>query len=77
MEYFTEGYKQGERIYHGKCEAEEHEKLLKQVLSEGTYYNCIAWYNGFYKALLDSELERLKQGFTALKKEAEEKKGKE
>ena len=71
MDYFIKGYKQGESIYCNKCSSEEHEKILKDVLHNGTYYDCVAWYNGFYKALLDLELENLKQGFTALKKEAE------
>lgn len=76
MDYFIKGYKQGESIYHNKCNSEEHEKILKEVLQNGTYNECVAWYNGFYKALLDLELESLKQGFTALKKEAEKEKEK-
>lgn len=71
MGYFTEGYKQGEKIYQGKCTSEEHEKILKDVLKNGTYYDCIAWYNGFHKAMLDIDLKNLEIAFTALKKEAE------
>ena len=63
--------KQGEKIYQGKCTSEEHEKILKDVLKNGTYYDCIAWYNGFHKAMLDIDLKNLEIAFTALKKEAE------
>lgn len=71
MGYFTEGYKQGEAIQYNKCTPEEHECILKDVLGSGTYNDIVEWYNGFYKAMLDVDLIRVEQGFTALKKEAE------
>lgn len=71
MEYFTEGYKHGEKIYKGEISSKEHESFLKKVLKEGTYNDCIAWYNGFYKAMLDLDLHNLEVAFTALKTEAE------
>ena len=71
MGYFTDGYKQGEAIQFNNCTAEEHEKILKGVLENGSYKEIVEWYNGFYKAMLDVDLKRLEQGFTALKKEAQ------
>ena len=74
MGYFTEGYKQGTDIQLGKITSDEHENKLKEVIKNGTYNDLIEWYNGFYKAMLDIDLKRLEQSFTALKEEA--KKGK-
>ena len=71
LDYFTKGYEQGEKVYQGKSTNEEHSAELKKVLQEGTYNNCIAWYNGFHKALLDIDLKNLEAAFTALKQEAE------
>lgn len=71
MGYFTEGYNHGKKIQNSECSPEEHEKILKEILKTGTYNDCIEWYNGFYKSMLDIDLKRLEQGFTALKKEAE------
>ena len=70
MGYFTEGYKYGEKIQTGECTPEEYEKKLKDILKNGIYNDCIEWYNGFYKAMLDIDIKRLEQAFTALKKEA-------
>lgn len=71
MGYFTEGYRHGKKIQSGETKPEEHEKILKEVLKTGTYNDCVEWYNGFYKGMLDSDIQRLEQAFTALKKEAE------
>lgn len=71
MGYFTEGYKQGTDIQLNKITPNEHENKLKEVIKKGTYNDLIEWYNGFYKAMLDIDLTRLEQSFTALKEEAE------
>lgn len=71
MGFFTEGYEQGVSLQQGKCEVEEYEKNLKNLLKTAKYKECVEWYNGFYKGMLDYELAKLQEGFSSLKKEAE------
>lgn len=71
MGYFTEGYRHGRKLQSGECALEEHEKVLKEVLKSGVYNDCVEWYNGFYKAMLDSDIQRLEQAFVTLKEKAE------
>ena len=70
MGYFIEGYEQGKRISNNECSAEEHENILKDVLSKAKYSECVEWYNGFYKAMLDIDLKRLESAYLGLKEKA-------
>ena len=71
MGYFIDGYTQGVRIQNNECPAEEYEENVKKIISSAKYGECIEWYNGFYKGMLDIELKRLEQAFMKLKKDGE------
>ena len=71
MGFFTDGYNQGEAIQFNKCSADEHEKILKDILGRGTYNEIVEWYNGFYKAMLDIDLKKVETAFSNLKKQGE------
>lgn len=71
MGYFTDGYTQGEKIQKSESSMEEHSEILKNLLKNAKYNECVEWYNGFYKAMLDYDLARLKMAFVEMKNEAE------
>ena len=70
MGYFIEGYEQGKRIQNDECPIEEHNKILKDLLKTAKYSECVEWYNGFYKAMLDVDLKRLESAFLELKEKS-------
>lgn len=71
MGYFIKGYEQGIRVQNDECSAEEYGENVKKLISSATYGECVEWYNGFYKGMLDVELKHLEQAFTKLKKDGE------
>ena len=71
MGYFIEGYEQGKRIQNDECSIEENNEILKNILKTAKYSECVEWYNGFYKAMLDVELKRLESAYLGLKEKAE------
>jgi len=73
MGKFIEGYKIGCEIQNGTYNG-EFDKEIKELIKTSKYNDCIEWYNGFYKGMLDSDLESLKQAFGILKKESENEK---
>ena len=71
MGYFTEGYNIATQLQQNKIQPEDYNNQVKEMLKISKYNDCIEWYNGFYKGMLDYDLFMLEQSFTALKKEAE------
>ena len=70
MGYFTEGYEQGIKIQNGELSSENFNEGLKNLLKNNTYGECVEWYNGFYKGMLDYELKALETAFMKLKEES-------
>lgn len=70
MGYFLKGYEVG--TSDGLTEEKIKEKF-KEVVINGTYGDCVEWYNGLYKGELDYALYWLKEAFEQLKDKKETK----
>lgn len=65
MGKFTEGYKDGAATVNKEHEDDEEwvKNKVKELFSKSSYSECVEWYNGFYKALLDAELANVREAF--------------
>ena len=69
MGFFSKGYEEGIKIQNAEITPDEFNENLKNMLKTNTYKECVEWYNGFYKGMLDYDLKALETAFMKLKEE--------
>lgn len=62
---FTEGYQLGVKSITGEKTQDDVYKTITSVWESGGYEDSVAWFNGFYKGMLDMQLEALKKVYDA------------
>lgn len=72
MGCFLDGYKMGQGLLSDEVKAGDITKTVEGLLKNNPYGECVEWYNGFYKGMLDHELFTLQKAFGIVKQAAEE-----
>lgn len=72
MGCFLDGYKMGQDLLSDEVKAKDITKTVEGLLKNNPYGECVEWYNGFYKGMLDYELLTLQKAFGIVKQVAEE-----
>lgn len=70
MGHFTEGYNIGIKLStDNNYTMDDYNKEYKNLLKKSSYNECVEWFNGFYKGMLDADLVTLKNAFSSIKEQ--------